>query len=136
MREREKRGEEKGGVGEIDTYVIFPIVPAACGCPYLLLVLILHAESLFDAVASLQEGLPLGSFCQDAHKQSWQVDAGEQHCVGNQLQTEKKKTHDMLFKFFSTVVNSTYSNMYEEMSKTCCEWSCQLVFDSYIYLFF
>ena len=60
---------------------------------YLFLVLVLHAEFLFDAVASLQEGLPLGSFCQDAHKQPWQVDTGEQHRVGSQLQTyETEKT--------------------------------------------
>lgn len=37
--------------------------------PHLLLVLVLHAESLLDAVAGLQEGFPLGSLCQDAHKQ-------------------------------------------------------------------
>lgn len=44
-------------------------ISLSSGAPYLLLVLVLHAESLLDAVASLQEGLPLGSFCQDAHKQ-------------------------------------------------------------------
>lgn len=63
------------------------------GAPYLFLVLVLHAEPLLDAVASLQEGLPLGSLCQDAHKQPWQVDTGEEHCVGKQLRAERTETH-------------------------------------------
>lgn len=88
-RERGKGGG--GGLGEEKKHLILPAVPAVYRCLYLFLVLVLHAEPLFDAVASLQEGLPLGSFCQDAHEQPWQVDAGEQHRVGNQLPTEHMK---------------------------------------------
>lgn len=68
-------------------------VIAVCtyGRPHLLLVLVLHAESLLDAVAGLQEGFSLGSLCQDAHKHPRQVDAGEEHRVCNQLHREKKK---------------------------------------------
>lgn len=99
---------------KLDTHLILLQHCAALyRCLYLFLVLILHAQPLFDAVASLQECLPLGSFCQDAHKQSWQVDTGEQHCVGNQLQAEKNMIHclNYLAKILRThaVLGNPYS---------------------------
>lgn len=75
------------------------IIPAYslsnAGAPYLFLVLVLHAESLLDVVASLQEGLPLGSLRQDAHEQPRQVDAGEQHRVGHQLRDGGREAHSV-----------------------------------------
>lgn len=53
----------------------------------LLLVLVLHAQSLLDAVSGLQKGFPLRSLRQDAHEQTGQIDAGEEQRVRHQLPT-------------------------------------------------
>lgn len=85
VRERQKEGGGGRRGTHTHTHLILPTVHR---CLYLFLILVLHAESLLDAVASLQEGLPLGSLRQDAHEHPRQVDAGEEHRVGDQLHTE------------------------------------------------
>lgn len=85
------------------------IAVSAYGRPHLLLVLVLHAESLLDAVAGLQEGFPLGSLRQDAHKQPWQVDAGEEHRVCNQLQKKEAEKERLKKYFLKTNISGPYN---------------------------
>lgn len=64
----------------------------------LLLVLVLHAQSLLDAVPGLEKGFPLCSLRQDAYEQTGQIHAGEEQCVCHQLPTYRpdQSLQDML----------------------------------------
>lgn len=59
--------------------------------PYLLLIFVLQSQTLLDAVAGLQENLPLGALGENPHKYPREVDASEKHGIGHQLQTNKSR---------------------------------------------